>query len=275
MAAALNDKGEVKVAITAKDVQALRQLTGVGMMDAKHALEANNGDMEAATQWLRVQGLASAAKRSGRVAGEGAVAVVRDGRAAAIVELRCETDFVAKSDEFVALVDEMAARVAADGEATMEEFRDRLEKLLTTLKENIAVGRVVRLVAGEDEVVETYLHAQAGRGVNAVAVVVRGATEEVAHEIAVHIAFAKPQYLTRAEVPAGEVDAERATVEEISRNEGKPQAALPKIIEGRLNGWFKERVLLEQAYVKDEKQTIEQFLHGAAVSAFAQVVVGG
>ncbi len=275
LAAALNDKGEVKVAITAKDVQALRQLTGVGMMDAKHALEANNGDMEAATQWLRVQGLASAAKRSGRVAGEGAVAVVRDGRAAAIVELRCETDFVAKSDEFVALVDEMAARVAADGEATMEEFRDRLEKLLTTLKENIAVGRVVRLVAGEDEVVETYLHAQAGRGVNAVAVVVRGATEEVAHEIAVHIAFAKPQYLTRAEVPAGEVDAERATVEEISRNEGKPQAALPKIIEGRLNGWFKERVLLEQAYVKDEKQTIEQFLHGAAVSAFAQVVVGG
>ena len=263
------------MAITAKDVQALRQLTGVGMMDAKHALEANNGDMEAATQWLRVQGLASAAKRSGRVAGEGAVAVVRDGRAAAIVELRCETDFVAKSDEFVALVDQMAARVAADGEAAMEEFRDRLEKLLTTLKENISVGRVVRLVAGEDEVVETYLHAQAGRGVNAVAVVVRGATEEVAHEIAVHIAFAKPQYLTRAEVPAGEVEAERATVEEISRNEGKPEAALPKIIEGRLNGWFKERVLLEQAYVKDEKQTIEQFLHGAAVSAFAQVVVGG
>ncbi len=263
------------MAITAKDVQTLRQSTGVGMMDAKKALEANNGDMEAATQWLRVQGLASAAKRSDRIAGEGAVAVVRDGNAAGIVELRCETDFVAKSEEFVGLVDEIAARVAADGEEAVSTFQDRLETLLTTLKENISVGRVRRVVAGEGEVVETYIHQQSGRGVNAVAVVVRGADREVAHEIAVHIAFAKPLYLSREDVPAAEVDAERATVEEISRNEGKPEAALPKIIEGRLNGWFKERVLLEQAYVKDEKQTIEQYLHGATISAFAQVVVGG
>ncbi len=263
------------MAITAKDVQTLRQATGVGMMDAKKALEANNGDMEAATQWLRVQGLASAMKRSDRVAGEGAVAVVRDGNAAGIVELRCETDFVAKSEEFVGLVDEIAARVAAEGEAATAEFQDRIETFLTTLKENISVGRVRRVVAGEGEVVETYMHQQSGRGVNAVAVVVRGADSEVAHEIAVHIAFAKPLYLAREDVPAAEVEAERATVEEISRNEGKPEAALPKIIEGRLNGWFKERVLLEQAYVKDEKQTIEQYLHGATISAFAQVVVGG
>ena len=263
------------MAITAKDVQTLRQSTGVGMMDAKKALEANNGDMEAATQWLRVQGLASAAKRSDRIAGEGAVAVVRDGNAAGIVELRCETDFVAKSEEFVGLVDEIAARVAADGEEAVAAFQDRLETLLTTLKENISVGRVRRVVAGEGEVVETYIHQQSGRGVNAVAIVVRGADQEVAHEIAVHIAFAKPLYLSREDVPAAEVDAERATVEEISRNEGKPEAALPKIIEGRLNGWFKERVLLEQAYVKDEKQTIEQYLHGATITAFAQVVVGG
>ena len=263
------------MAITAKDVQTLRQSTGVGMMDAKKALEANNGDMEAATQWLRVQGLASAAKRSDRVAGEGAVAVVRDGNAAGIVELRCETDFVAKSEEFVGLVDEIAARVAAEGEDATEAFRGRIETLLTTLKENISVGRVRRVVAGDDEVVETYIHQQSGRGVNAVAVVVRGADREVAHEVAVHIAFAKPLYLARGDVPVAEVEAERATVEEISRNEGKPEAALPKIIEGRLNGWFKERVLLEQAYVKDEKQTIEQYLHGATITAFAQVVVGG
>ncbi len=263
------------MAITAKDVQTLRQSTGVGMMDAKKALEANNGDMEAATQWLRVQGLASAAKRSDRVAGEGAVAVVRDGNAAGIVELRCETDFVAKSEEFVGLADEIAARVAAEGEDAIAAFQERLETLLTTLKENISVGRVRRVVAGEGEVVETYIHQQSGRGVNAVAIVVRGADQEVAHEIAVHIAFAKPLYLSREDVPAAEVEAERATVEEISRNEGKPEAALPKIIEGRLNGWFKERVLLEQAYVKDEKQTIEQYLHGATISAFAQVVVGG
>ena len=263
------------MAITAKDVQALRQATGVGILDAKKALEANDGDMEAAVQWLRVQGKASAAKRADREAGEGAVAVVRDGNVAAIVELRCETDFVAKSEEFVSLADEIAARVCADGEGATAQFQDNIDKMLTTLKENISIGRVYRLVAGADEVVDTYWHPQAGRGVNAVAIVVKGATQEVAHEIAVHIAFAKPLFLAREDVPAAEVAAERKTVEEISRNEGKPDAALPKIIEGRLNGWFKDRVLLEQPYVKDEKQSISQFLNGATVTAYAQVVIGG
>jgi elongation factor Ts len=262
------------VAITAKDVQALRQSTGVGMMDAKKALEENDGDMQAATQWLRVHGHASAAKRADREAGEGAVAVVRDGNVAAIAELRCETDFVAKSEDFVSLVDEIAARVAAEGEGATEQFKDRIETLLTTLKENISLGHVYRLEAGDDEVVDTYNHYQSGRGVNAVAVVLKGGTREVAHEIAVHIAFTKPTYLKREDVPADEVDAERKTVEEISRNEGKPEAALPKIIEGRLNGWFKDRVLVEQPYVKDEKQTIGQFLGGATITAYAQAVIG-
>ncbi len=262
------------MAITAKDVQALRQATGAGMMDAKKALEANGGDMEAAAQWLRVQGLAGAAKRVDRDASEGAVAVVRDGQAAAIVQLRCETDFVAKSEDFVALADEIAAKVAAEGEGAVDQFAERLETLLVTLKENISLGRVVRLEAAEGEVVETYLHSQAGRGVNAVAVVVAGGDAELAHEVAVHIAFTRPAYLSRGDVPEAEIAAERATVEEISRNEGKPEAALPKIIEGRLNGWFKERVLLEQPYVRDEKQSIEQLLKGATIRSFAQVVVG-
>ncbi len=261
--------------VTAKDVQTLRQLTGVGMMDAKKALEANDGDMQAATQWLRVQGLASAAKRSVRDASEGAVAVVRNGSVAAIAELRCETDFVAKSEEFVSLADEIAARVCAEGEGAVSEFQSEIERLLMTLKENVSIGRVYRLEAGPDEVVDTYIHHQSGRGVNAVAVVVKGANEEVAHEIAVHVAFAKPLYLKREDVPASEVDAERQTIEEITRNEGKPEAAMPKIVEGRLNGWFKDRVLLEQPYVKDEKETVAQFLKGATVSAYAQVVIGG
>lgn len=263
------------MSFTAKDVQALRQSTGVGMMDAKKALEAANGDMDEAVKLLRVQGLASAAKRAERVASEGAVAAVRDGSVAAIVELRCETDFVAKSEEFVSLADEIAARVCAEGEGAVEHFQDAIEKMLTTLKENISVGRVVRLEGGADEVVDTYVHHQAGRGVNAVAVVVKGADEEVAHELCVHIAFARPLYLKREDVPAEEIEAERRTVEEITRNEGKPEAALPKIIEGRLNGWFKERVLLEQPYVRDEKETVAQFLKSATVSAYAQVVIGG
>ncbi|HEY5438028.1 MAG TPA: translation elongation factor Ts [Acidimicrobiales bacterium] len=263
------------MAITAKDVQALRQATGVGILDAKKALEENGGNMEEATKWLRVQGKASAAKRADREAGEGAVAVVRNGSVAAMVEMRCETDFVAKSDEFVSLVDEIAAKVCADGTEAVAQFSEHIEKMLTTLKENISIGRVYRLEAGDDEVVDTYIHHQAGRGVNGVIVVVKGASEEVAHEIAVHIAFTKPQYLHRDDVPTSDVDAERKTVEEISRNEGKPEAALPKIIEGRLNGWFKDRVLVEQPYVKDEKQTIAQFLGSATITAYAQVVIGG
>jgi elongation factor Ts len=243
-------------------------------MDAKKALEANDGDMTAATQWLRVQGLASAAKRADREAGEGAVAVVRSGNAAAIVELRCETDFVAKSEQFTSLVDEMAARVCAEGTDAIAQFQNDIETMLTTLKENISVGRVYRLEAGEGEVVDTYIHQQSGRGVNAVAVVLKGASEETAHEIAVHIAFAKPSYLNRTDVPEAEVEAERATVTEISLNEGKPEAALPKIIEGRLNGWFKERVLNEQAYVKDEKQSVAQFLGSASIVSYAQAVIG-
>ena len=151
------------MSITAKDVMSLRQATGVGMMDAKKALEANNGDMEAATQWLRVQGLASAAKRAERDASEGAVSVVRNGNVAAMVELRCETDFVAKSEEFTALVDEIAAKVCESGESAVSEFQGRIETMLTTLKENISIGRVYRLEAGADEVVETYLHQQSGR----------------------------------------------------------------------------------------------------------------
>jgi elongation factor Ts len=262
------------MAVSAKDVQALRQATGVGMLDAKRALEENNNDFDAATQWLRVQGLASAAKRTDRDNSEGAVSVVKEGNVAAIVELKCETDFVAKSDEFVSLVDEMAAAVAKDGAGAVASFQGRIETMLTTLKENIAVGKVVRLTAAADEVIETYLHQQAGRGVNAIIVVGRGVSDTLAHDIAVHIAFARPQYLVRDEVPAAEVDAERKTVEEISRNEGKPEAALPKIIEGRLNGWYKERVLMEQPYAKDEKQSIAQLVGAGSVTAFAQVIIG-
>jgi len=259
---------------TAQDVQALRRSTGVGMLDAKRALEAAHGDQEEATQWLRVQGLAGAAKREDREASDGAVAIVRQGPVAAMVELRCETDFVAKSEEFVALADELAALTAARGPDATEDAGAELERLRTVLKENISVGRVVRLEAGSGEVLDTYLHQQAGRGTNGVIVVLRGGSEQLAHEIAVHIAFSRPTYLRREDVPADLVAAERVTVEEISRNEGKPEAALPKIVDGRMNGWFKERCLLEQAYVRDEKKSVADQLGSAVIIEFAQVVIG-
>jgi elongation factor Ts len=259
---------------TAKDVQTLRQATGAGMLDAKKALEESDGDQEAAALYLRKNGLAGAAKREEREASQGAVSAVRSGNAAAVVELRCETDFVAKADEFVALTDELGALVAAKGEDAASELSDEIDRLRVTLKENISIGRVRRLVAEDGQVVDTYLHQQAGRGVNAVAVVIDGGDEELAHNLAVHIAFSRPAYLSRDEVPEAEVAAESATVAEISRSEGKPEAALEKIVEGRMNGWFKDRVLLDQSYVRDEKQTITGMLGSARIVAFAQVVIG-
>jgi elongation factor Ts len=259
---------------SAKDVQKLRQMTGVGMLDARNALIETGGDLDKAVTALREKGLASQAKRADRDASEGAVAIGRSGRVASIVQLRSETDFVAKSDQFVAFATELADLVAEEGEAALEAKADEIDTLKITLKENISVGRVVRIEAPADGVVDSYLHLQAGRGVNAVVVALSGGTEALAHDIAAHIAFARPSYLSRDDVPEAEVAAERETVEKIARNEGKPDAALPKIVEGRLNGWYKERVLLDQPYVKDEKQTIATLLGPATVTAFAQVVVG-
>ncbi len=259
---------------TAKDVSTLRQMTGAGILDCRNALEETGGDIEEAAKLLRERGLAGAAKRSDREASEGAAAVAVSGDAAAVVELRCETDFVAKADEFVQLTDELAALVAAKGEDAVSELDDAIDGLRSTLKENISVGRVRRLVAAPGQILDTYLHLQAGRGVNAVAVVIEGGTDELAHDIAVHIAFTKPTYLSRDEVPGADVAAERETLTTISRNEGKPEAAMEKIIEGRMTGWYKERVLLDQAYVRDEKQTIAGMLGSARIVSFAQVVIG-
>ncbi len=260
---------------TAKDVQTLRRATGAGMLDSKRALEETGGDMDKAKTWLREQGLAGAAKRSDRDATQGAVALAVSGRNASIVELRCETDFVAKAETFVNLTDELAQLVAEKGEQAAADRGEDIDELKTTLKENISVGQVVRFEMGEDSVVGTYLHMQSGRGVNAVLVEMRGGSDELAHDVAVHVAFARPTYLRREDVPKEEVDAERIVVENLSRNEGKPEAALPKIVDGRMNGWFKERCLLEQSYAKDEKRTIADLIGSAEIVRFAQVVVGG
>lgn len=261
--------------ISAQDVQALRRMTGAGMLDCKKALEEAEGDLEEARKLLRERGLAGSAKLSGREATQGAVALAVAGRNAAIVELRCETDFVAKADSFVSLTDELAQLVAAKGEEAIAERSEAVEDLRSSLKENISVGQVVRFELGADSIVGSYLHVQSDRGVNAVLVEMQGGSEELAHDVAVHVAFGRPIYLKREDVPADEIASERATLEKLSRNEGKPEAALEKIVDGRMNGWFAERVLLEQRYIRDEKMTIQQLLGDARVVRFAQVVVGG
>jgi len=262
------------MSFTAKDVQALRQATGAGMMDAKRALEETNGDAEAAKRLLRERGLAKSASRDDRASSQGLVARATRDNVAVLLQLQSETDFVAKSDRFKAFGDELAALIAAKGEDAVTERQSELDDLKLLLKEKIGVGRVVRLEAGSGNVLGSYLHSQGERGVNGVLVELAGGSTELAHDIAVHIAFARPKYLSRDEVPGDVVAAERDTLEAQTRNEGKPEAALPKIVEGKLNGFFKEIVLLDQPYAKDDKQSITQFLKGATVVRFAQVEIG-
>ncbi len=259
---------------TAKDVQSLRQITGAGMMDAKKALTENNGDFEAAKQWLREKGLAKVAKLGDRENEQGSVAAVVDGQVGAIVQLKSETDFSAKADDFTSLVQAMADVVVAKGVDALSELNEELDALKIAKKENIEVGTVVRFEAANGNILDSYLHLQDGRGVNAVLVEIEGGNKEMAHDIAVHIAFAKPPYLSRDEVPADQVEAERQALLEITKAEGKPEAAWPKIVEGRINGWYKERVLLEQSFVRDEKKSISDVLGNAKLVRFAQSYIG-
>jgi elongation factor Ts len=262
------------VSFTAKDVQALRQATGAGMMDAKRALEAADGDAEAAKQWLREKGLGDAAKRQERESSQGAVSLFVDDRRAALVKVTSETDFVASSETFRKLANDLAALVAQNGADAISQREKELEQLRITLKENIQVAAVERIEAAEGDVLESYLHVQGGRGVNGVLVQLDGGSSELAHDIAVHIAFARPKYLATEDVPAEEVAAERATLENLTRNEGKPEQAIPKIVDGRLQGYFKTVCLLEQPFAKDDKVQIRDLLGGAKVVRWAQVEIG-
>ncbi len=262
------------MSFTAKDVQTLRQATAAGMMDCKKALEENNGDIEEAKQWLREKGLAASAKRDDRDNNQGVVALVISNNVGAIVKLKSETDFVASSDQFKAEAQTLAELVAAKGESAVAERSAILDDLKITLKEKIELGEVVRIDAAAGNIVESYQHIQGGRGVNAVLVEVQGGSVDLAHDIAVHIAFARPKYLSRDEIPADVLEKEKATLEAISRNEGKPEAAIAKIVEGRINGFFKDVCLIEQAYAKDDKQSVTQVLGGAKIVRFAQVEIG-
>ena len=262
------------MAFTAQDVKALRESTGAGMMDCKKALTETDGDIEAAKQFLREKGLAASAKRDDRDNNQGVVALTVDGNVGAMVLLKSETDFVAGSDQFKAEADTLAELVAAKGADAVAERSTELEELKITLKEKIELGDVIRIEAADGNALGHYEHVQGGRGVNGVLVEVAGGDDALAHDVAVHIAFARPQYLTRDEVPEDVVEAERQTLTTLTINEGKPEQAVPKIVEGRLNGFFKDICLLEQPYAKDDKQSVAQFIGGASIIRFAQTEIG-
>jgi elongation factor Ts len=267
---------------SAQDVKRLRDSTGVGMMDAKKALVENGGDFDAATKWLLEKGLTKAAERSDRENVEGAVALGTAGRAAALVLLKSETDFVAKSPDFTKLVQDAADLVAAEGEDAISKLQTRLDELKISLKENMDWGRVIRFEPAEGNVLDTYLHVQNDRGVNGVLVEIADGTPELAHEVALHIAFSKPTVLSRDEVAAADVEEARELFLNMTKAEGKPEQAWDKIVEGRLTAWYGRLgepgkpggALLEQPYYTDEKQKVPAAIAPASIVRFAQVLIG-
>ena len=261
------------MAVSARDVKALRDATGAGMMDAKKALTAADGDMEAARQILREQGLAKAGARTGRENDQGAIAIAGNGTSAAVVQLKCETDFSAKNESFTALVQALAESVLDDGAAAVDGHSGEIEDLKLVLKENIQVGVVERLEAADGNLLDVYLHRQDGRGVNAVVVEGSGVGADALHQVALHVAFAKPQFLSAEEIPAGEIERERAALLEITKAEGKPPQAWDKIVDGRMRGWYAERVLLEQG-LHGEKATVKNSIGGGSIVRFVQVIIG-
>lgn len=268
-----------------EDLKTLRERLGTGMVDTKNALTEANGDLEKATEILRLKGAKGNAKRADRSTSEGLVAAKEENGTATMIELACETDFVAKGEKFVALGERVLAAVAAAGAATVEAALAApvdgstvaaiIDEEAAIIGEKFELRRVARLEGSQFAI---YLHRTNKDLPPQVGVVVayEGADADTARSVAQHISFADPQYLTRDEVPAEAVENERRIVEEISRNEGKPEAALPKIVEGRLGAFFKQVALLEQEYARDNKLSIKQVLDqaGLTVTGFARFKVG-
>ncbi|NIZ93540.1 translation elongation factor Ts [Kineococcus rubinsiae] len=275
-------------AYTAADVKALREKTAAGMLDCKNALVEAEGDFDKAVELLRVKGLKGVTKREGRVASNGLVASYVDGGVGVLVEINCETDFVAKSEPFKQLaqrlLDQAVAVKATDAESLLaseldgKTVKDVLDEGNAQLGEKIEVRRVARV---EGSRVAAYLHRTASDLPPTIGVLVALDVDSddaaaTGRDVAMHAAAMSPLYLTRDEVPADIVETERRVAEEKGREEGKPDAALPRIVEGRVNAFFKDNVLLEQAFAKDPKLTVSKVLAAAGtnVTSFARFRVG-
>ncbi len=271
---------------TAADIKALRESTGAGMLDVKKALDEADGDREKATEILRIKGQKGVTKREGRTTSNGLVAAKAEDGVGTLVEVLCETDFVAKGEKFISLANEVLSQAvasqAADAETLLastlpsgQTVKDLLDGANASIGEKIEVKRVARI---EGEHVAAYLHktspdlpAQIG-----VLVATEGGDEVVARDIAMHVAAFSPTVLSREDVDPATVENERRVAEATAKEEGKPEAALARIVEGRVNGYFKENVLLEQPFAKELKKTVQVVLKdaGATATGFARFRVG-
>lgn len=270
---------------TAEDVKRLRELTAAGMVDCKKALDESGGDFDKAVEIIRVKGLKGVTKREGRTTSNGLVAAKSEGDVTVMLELNCETDFVAKGDRFQEVAKELVDHLHATKSADLAAFaagklasgksvQEFIDEANATLGEKIELRRIA-LVQGASAV---YLHQTSADLPPQVGVIVGfdKAPGEAGRDVAQHIAAFAPQYLTRDQVPSETVENERRVAEETARNEGKPDAALAKIVEGRVTGYMKEVVLLEQPFAKDQKKSVEAVLKeaGLTVSSFYRFRVG-
>ncbi|OKL49221.1 translation elongation factor Ts [Boudabousia marimammalium] len=274
---------------TTADIKALREQTGAGLLDVKKALDEAEGNKEKALEIIRLKGIKSLSKREGRAASAGLVLVhIADqdnGQVGIMVEVNSETDFVAKNEKFIEFADKVLAAAVESGAQSAEELlaapaaegtvKDMVDGVASVIGEKIVVSRIARV---EAPAVTSYLHHSNPDLPPQVGVLV-GTDEKaasVAHDIALHIAAYQPEYLDRDSVPADVIEKERTTLEELTRSEGKPEAALPKIVEGRMNGFFKENTLMDQAFAKDPKTTVGKIVEetGGQVVAFVRFHVG-
>ena len=270
--------------VTASLVKELREKTGAGMMDCKKVLTETDGDLEKAAELLRERGIAKAAKKSGRVAAEGMVEayISEDGKVGAVVEVNSETDFVAKNEEFRTFVMDVAKQVVVNNPATVEELlaqqslavegktvNEVLIDKIATIGENMSIRRFARFES--EGLVEKYIH---GDGKIAVLVNMTNANKELAKDVCMQIAAAKPEFLNRESVPAERVEKEKEILKAQTMNEGKPEAIAEKIVMGRINKFYEEICLVDQAFVKDPSMKVSQVLKDATIVEFARFEKG-
>ncbi len=253
--------------VTAELVKQLRDQTGAGMMDCKKALEANNGDVKAATDWLREKGIAKAEKKQSRIAAEGLANIFIEGNKAVVLEINSETDFVAKNDEFKSMVENIGKAILASEAKTMDEANalevegstvaDYIVAKTAKIGEKLSFRRFEVVTKADDEAFGSYLH---NGGKIAVLTVVKGSDEAIAKDVAMQAAAMKPRYVFESDVPAEDVENERKVLKEQAMNEGKPAEIAEKMVEGRMKKFYKENCLVNQLFIKDDSVDVQTYL---------------
>lgn len=248
-------------------IKELRDISGAGMMDCKKALEENDNDIKKATEWLREKGIAKAAKKSGRIAAEGLSTVVTEGNKAVILEINCETDFVAKNEKFQKFMNDVAKTILNSNAKTNDEalalscaegtLNDYVTSMTATIGEKISFRRFTLLEKNDDENFGAYIHMG---GKISVLTLVKGASEQVAKDVSMHAAAMRPEYVTKEQVPAEQVEKEKSILTEQAIAEGKPANIAEKMVMGRINKYYKEICLEEQEFVKDNSVTVGKFV---------------